>query len=75
MPRTIDDPQNPQSYVGRDLTLSVRLLPGDRVQVEQIKDGLDASRVAIVRALIRAGLDATGGDPGRLAEHLRIPTP
>lgn len=72
MPKKLENPQKLETYTGRDLTLSVRLLPGDRIRVERIKDGLDTSRVAIVRALVRAGLDATGGDPGRLAAHLVV---
>jgi len=72
MPKIIENPTDPNTYRDRDLTLSVRLLPDDRVAVEHLKRGLDTSRVAIVRALVRAGLAATGRDPQRLAEHLVV---
>ena len=70
MPKLLPDPQSPETWTNRDLTLAVRLLPNDRIAVEKLKDGVDAPRASIVRALVRAGLASVEGDPRKLVHHL-----
>ncbi len=69
MPKKTSNPHDPEIWTG-DIVWPVRLEPDERVAIESLHDGIDCSRGAVLRALVRLGLATAGDHPELLVPHL-----